>query len=159
MMYLGPEHPSSWPLDDFPAFLDHLLYTQDHPKAGWVRGRVYWAVEHGDVVGRIGVRLELNDDLRRINGHIGYITVPWARGRGVASAMLHQVLLLPDVQNLMPVLLTCDDGNDASERVIVKNGGVFESFVDMADGQSRKKRFWIGRHDRADDAGASAPLT
>lgn len=143
LMAIGMEHDPAWPLLDFEGYLSYLLRTQEKPKPGWVRSRSFWACRQDRIVGRISVRLELNDELRRWNGHIGYITMPWERGQGVATKMLATICAMDVVQGLFPVLLTCDEHNLASERVIVKNGGVYESTVYVAPGKARKKRFWI----------------
>jgi predicted acetyltransferase len=143
LMAIGMEHDSTWPFRDFEGYLSYLLHTQDNPKPGWVRSRSFWACRHNNIVGRITVRQELNDELRRINGHIGYITVPWERGQGVATEMLQTMCTMDIVKSIMPVLLTCDEDNVASERVIVKNGGVYESTIEAGHGRARKKRFWI----------------
>ncbi|MSP59265.1 MAG: GNAT family N-acetyltransferase [Myxococcales bacterium] len=65
----------------------------------------------------------MRDALRVEGGHIGYDTVPSFRGRGVATEMLRQALPLARALGLTAVLITCDDTNAASIRVIEKNGG------------------------------------
>ena len=57
-------------------------------------------------------------------GHIGYIVVPWQRGRGHATRAL--ALLLEDArrERLDHVTLTTDPDNEPSQKVIVANGGV-----------------------------------
>ncbi|HCN05112.1 MAG TPA: hypothetical protein DIS79_05780 [Bacteroidetes bacterium] len=143
LMYLGDDVDTQWPYNDFDAFVRQVAESQLYPKPGWVNGKVWWARSDNAIVGRIGLRLELNDFLREIGGHIGYITVPTFRGLGVATSMLRQVLLMPDTQRLFPILLTCDEDNVASERVIVKCGGRFERFAESDGSSVRKKRFII----------------
>jgi predicted acetyltransferase len=41
------------------------------------------------------------------------------------------------------VLVTCDEDNLASAKVIERCGGVFESVVDQPDGGTRLLRYWI----------------
>src|SRR5213075_1173012 len=57
-------------------------------------------------------------------GHIGYAVVPWKQGRGYATRALG--LLLQDVrtEGLPFVVVTTDDDNFASQRVIKANGGI-----------------------------------
>jgi predicted acetyltransferase len=56
-------------------------------------------------------------------GHIGYSVVPWERGNGYATAALREMLPLAREVGLPYVDLTTDEGNVASQRVIVNNGG------------------------------------
>jgi predicted acetyltransferase len=82
-----------------------------------------WAIEDEHFVRRISIRHALNDALRIEGGHIGYDTVPTFRGRGVATEMLRQALRLARELGLTSVLVTCDDTNARSIRVIERNGG------------------------------------
>lgn len=77
-----------------------------------------WALADEEFVGRIAIHHELTDALRVEGGHIGYDTVPSFRGRGVATEMLRQVLPVARKLGLTEVLLTCDDTNAASIRVV-----------------------------------------
>lgn len=58
-------------------------------------------------------------------GHIGYAVVPWKRRLGYATRALAQMLPLAAAEGLPFVEITCDPDNDASRRVIERNGGVF----------------------------------
>lgn len=102
-----------------------------------------WAVAEEQFVGRISVHHELNDALRIAGGHIGYDTVPSFRGRGVATEMLRQALPVARSLGLTAVLLTCDDTNAASIRVIEKNGGSLRETKDHGPNRSRKRYYWI----------------
>src|SRR5688572_13570156 len=83
-----------------------------------------WAIEGDQFVGRLSIRHQLTDALRIEGGHIGYDTVPSQRGRGIAIEMLRQALPIARSLGLREVLITCDDTNAASIRVIERNGGV-----------------------------------
>lgn len=96
----------------------------------------------GVVVGRASLRYELNDFLRTLGGHIGYAVRPQFRGRGHAKEILRQSVELLRARGISPVLVTCDDDNLASARVIEANGGVLEDVVPgVAD--MPKRRYWI----------------
>lgn len=95
------------------------------------------------VVGMIQVRHYLNDYLAQFAGHIGYSIRPSERRKGYAKAMLAAALPYCKEIGLKKVLITCDDGNIASEKTILANGGVYESTVFEADENVDVKRFWI----------------
>jgi len=66
---------------------------------------------------------------------------PSARRRGLATWALATVLPEADALGLSEVLVTCDDTNTASQRVIEANGGVMEDIRDTPLGRTR--RYWI----------------
>ncbi|MGH1346313.1 MAG: GNAT family N-acetyltransferase [Nannocystales bacterium] len=107
------------------------------PKTHW------WAIMDAQFVGRIAIHHELNDALRISGGHIGYDTVPSVRGRGVATEMLRQALPLARGLGLTEVLLTCNDDNPASHRVIEKNGGLLRETKRQYADRPPKRYYWI----------------
>jgi predicted acetyltransferase len=78
-------------------------------------------------------------------GHIGYGVVPWKQGRGYATRALALFLRDVETEGLPFVELTTNVDNEASQRVIEKNGGVFiERFrVPEACGSHEELRFRI----------------
>lgn len=109
-------------------------------------GRVpatFLVAEHeGRIVGRLSVRHRLNDFLEREGGHIGYGVVPDCRGRGFATSMLRQALVIARSHGVDRSLLVCDDENAASVRVIERCGGVLEDTI--VDGAGvLLRRYWI----------------
>jgi predicted acetyltransferase len=102
-----------------------------------------WAVAEEQFVGRISIHHELNDALRVEGGHIGYDTVPSFRERGVATEMLRQALPVARALGLNEVLLTCDDTNAASIRVIERNGGSLRETRALATNRPLKRYYWI----------------
>jgi len=111
--------------------------------AGYVPCLTLAAVVGGEFVGRTSIRLGLNDFLATRGGHIGYAVVPQHRRRGYATEILRQSLALIASHGVSPVLVTCDDANVGSAKVIERNGGVLESVVDDV-GEGRYRRYWIG---------------
>lgn len=73
----------------------------------------------------------------KFGGHIGYVVRPSARRQGRAGARLGAALPIARDLGIDPALLTCDDTNAASRRVIESNGGVLE------DQREDKLRFWL----------------
>ena len=126
------------------------LETAERDFAGFVASKLgdvgkthRWAVADGEFVGRIAVFHELTDALRISGGHIGYDTLPSLRGRGIATQMLAQILPTARALGLSEVLLTCDDTNTASIRVIEKNGGVLRDTRVLAPTKPAKRYYWI----------------
>lgn len=95
------------------------------------------------MVGRASIRHTLNDFLLAAGGHIGYAVVARFRRRGFATEILMQSLVVARSYDVGSVLVTCDEDNEASARVITRCGGVLENIVDNPKGGPRKRRYWI----------------
>ncbi|GAA5154938.1 GNAT family N-acetyltransferase [Microbacterium pseudoresistens] len=104
----------------------------------------FWILDDGEVAGFIAFRLELNDFLRRVGGHIGYSVRASRRRRGLASTALGLVLDRARAEGFERVMLTCDDDNIGSARTIEGAGGVLQDVIDAKDaGHPRLRRYWI----------------
>lgn len=98
----------------------------------------------GVIVGRVSIRHQLNDYLFSEGGNIGYSVATSFRKKGIASEMLKQSLeYCKNVLKLKEVLITCDDENVGSYKVIEKCGGVLEAKNVSNDGSKIKRRYWI----------------
>lgn len=131
---------------DFSAFVAKKLADATCRTETTVPATHLWgvAVEAEDeLVGRISIRHELNDALRVVGGHIGYDTVPSFRGRGVATEMLRQALPVASALGLTRLLITCDDTNTASIRVIERNGGALSETKALGPNGPVKRYYWI----------------
>jgi predicted acetyltransferase len=91
--------------------------------AGFVSADEFWIVSSGVVVGSLSVRHELNENLRRLGGHVGYSTHPEYRRRGVATFALRSALGILGTLGVAEALVTCRADNAASIAVIEKCGG------------------------------------
>lgn len=92
----------------------------------------YWLVENDDTfIGQISLRgSELPPHLQELGGHIGYSIRPDMRRKGYATAMLELLLRKVDKQEYNPVLITCNEDNYPSRRVIENNGGVLQDIIE-----------------------------
>jgi len=109
----------------------------------FVPGAFLVAVVEEVVVGRVSIRYQLNDYLLRLGGHVGYVVAPSFRRKGYATEMLRQTLPIARSAGLKRILVTCDDDNIASQRVIELNGGVLENVVWEEGLHVPKRRYWI----------------
>jgi predicted acetyltransferase len=111
---------------------------EDAPRnPGWVPCTTLWWVDGIAYVGRIAIRHRLTRALREVGGHIGYDVRRSARRRGHAIAMLAAALPVAANLGIDPVLVTCDNNNLGSRKVIEANGGVFEEQC------GAKLRYWL----------------
>ncbi|MCX6117079.1 MAG: GNAT family N-acetyltransferase [Proteobacteria bacterium] len=142
-VYLGGELNRLFYEQKFDVYVDALLTRETEPLPGKVPDTVYWAILNDEVVGRIALRHELNDHLRQVGGHIGYVVRPSFRRKGIGSAMLKEILKTPLAKAIGKILITCDESNLPSTKIIENAGGNLEDSILIADGLPLKRRYWI----------------
>ena len=111
-------------------------------KEGRVPETIYWMIVDGVFVGRVAIRHYLNENLLNVGGHIGYYVVPSKRRMGYGTKLLEYGLEKSKEMKLEKVLITCDENNIASRKIIEKCGGVLENIIKNGDATA-KCRFWI----------------
>lgn len=122
---------------EFVAYLEADALPGSERPTGHVPQSTWWLVDGEEYLGRISLRHELTEWLREYGGHIGYEVRPTARGRGHATMMLRDVLPHARALGIGSVLLTCDEDNVASAKVIEAAGGVLQ------DRRGIKRRYWV----------------
>lgn len=111
-------------------------------KKGLVPATLYFLIdESGKIYGSIHFRHELNDNLIKRGGHIGYGVRPSERKRGIATKMLSLALPIAKELGINEVLVTCDKDNKASAKTILKNNGILEN--EIFEGNNIIQRYWI----------------
>ena len=110
-------------------------------KEGRVPATFLIAENDGNLVGRTSIRHELNDFLLSVGGHIGYGVRPSYRRQGFATEILRQSLAFMYGFGVTKVLVTCDEYNLGSIRVIESQGGILENKVEFEG--TLKRRYWI----------------
>lgn len=96
-----------------------------------------WIVDDGRVQGAIALRHLYNEQ----TGHIGYGIRPSARGQGLATWALAQILNEARALKMERVLLVCAADNPASAKTIEHNGGLLENAGQLD--HSPVRRYWI----------------
>ncbi|MFI6958520.1 GNAT family N-acetyltransferase [Nocardia sp. NPDC050408] len=100
------------------------------------------ATARDQIVGRTSIRHTLNDSLRRRGGHIGYGVLAQYRRCGYGTAILRHSLTIARALGIDRALITCDNDNLGSRRIIESCGGVLESVEPNSDG-TIIRRYWI----------------
>ncbi len=96
-----------------------------------------------EIIGRVHLRHELNQNLLERGGHMGYAVSERFRKKGYGLALakagleyLKSKLLVKDV------LITCAKDNQASIHIIENLGGKLENIIDDKDGVATC-RYWV----------------
>jgi predicted acetyltransferase len=110
---------------------------------GFVPNAFFVAVVDRIVVGRLSLRHYLCEKIELIGGHIGYGVVPSYRRRGYATEMLRQAIPFCRSLGIERALITCDDSNVASQRVVEACGGVLETILRCPETGVPKRRYWL----------------
>ncbi len=129
--------------------VERIRNNRDESKLplGYVPSYDYFLVDDNDnFLGELHIRIRLTDKLLRLGGHIGYCINPlyWKKGYGTEILRLGlekaKDLVLDD-----KILVTCDDDNIGSYKIIEKNGGILENKVENeCEGESFiTRRYWI----------------
>ena len=110
---------------------------------GLVPSSTYLGIREKDnyIVGMIDIRHYLNKYLTQVGGNIGYSVRKSERNKGYAKQMLELALEKCKDLKMKKVLITCDEDNIASEKVILSANAKFED-IRSFEGKN-KKRFWI----------------
>ncbi len=130
------------------TFEDYVQVRKDHSEGrnlpdGWIPATTYWLIDGDEFIGETNLRHELTDFLRKVGGHVGYWIRPSKRKKGFGTKILELVLKKAREMSMKRILVTCDEDNVGSKKIIEANGGVFEKANDMGKGKPKKLLFWI----------------
>jgi len=110
---------------------------------GWVPSTTRFLIDEGRILGVVNLRHRLNDSLRRVGGHVGFAVRPSGRNRCHGARLLEAAESQAREMGIERLLVTCDEENTASRRVIEKRGGLLSDVQTDAVCGERTMRFWI----------------
>lgn len=110
---------------------------------GYVRENFYLCYNGEKLIGVFSLKFELTEYLLNYGGHIGYAVRPSERQKGYGSLILKQGLSLAKQLGFGRILCVCDEDNVSSEKIIRKNGGVFDNMLFDAEENVFVRRFWV----------------
>lgn len=115
-------------------------------KPGRVGSHFFWLVddERDYFIGEVSVRHKLTEALERCGGHIGYGIRVSEWNKGFGTLILKLALEEAEKIGLSKVLITCNDNNIGSARVMEKNGFVLCDKVENTIGGESviTRRYW-----------------
>ena len=130
---------------DFSLYISQLLSQArgENLPMGYVPQTIYWLIDKDEFIGRVSLRHRLTKSLLRIGGHIGYYIRPTQRQKGYGKKILALTLSKAKELGLKKVLVTCDESNPASRKIIEANGGILNESLLLGEKRSSTLRFWI----------------
>ncbi|MFC3927928.1 GNAT family N-acetyltransferase [Streptococcus caprae] len=109
----------------------------------WSTVTTYFAFLDGEMVGKVSCRWELDKgDLATVGGHIGYVTSPKFRRRGVMKEMLDFAFDRYRERGITRIFITALEENVPSRRTIESVGGVLQDIIEVEDG-NQLARYWV----------------
>jgi len=129
--------------------LGYIARAIDHGEGknlpeGYVRQKTFWLVrDDGRILANSRLRFELTPFLEHEGGHIGYSTRPSERRKGYGTIVCKLTFQRAKSLGFKRILITCDEDNVASARIIEKNGGRYENTVLSRETRKPKRRYWV----------------
>ncbi len=133
---------SPWKLFAWESFEEFLEIIQEDitNNSNWVNSHLFFLIENQEILWAIHIRHNINHpNLIEKWGHIWYGIAPKFRQKWYATKMLELALWEAKKLWIHRALITCNIENIWSNKVIQKNGWVFERVT--SDGTAN--RYWI----------------
>lgn len=130
---------------DFNGYLASLISESagENLPDGYVPQTTYWLVDNGEFIGRVSLRHRLSEYLLKEGGHIGYDIRPTKRKHGYGKKILELALPRARQLGISEILVTCNETNIGSRKIIEANKGVLENVIEVGADKPRKMRYWI----------------
>ena len=102
-----------------------------------------WLCKGKQLIGVISLRYKLNPFLEKVGGHIGYGIRPSMARKGYGTLALNLMMKRAGELGIEKLLVTCGPDNPASEKIIIKNGGIYQDTLENPYNWGPVKRFWV----------------
>ncbi|QUH27658.1 GNAT family N-acetyltransferase [Vallitalea guaymasensis] len=123
--------------EDFNEFIKDLLDSSKgiNIPEGWIPCSSFWLVDDvGEVIGVIRIRHSVDSEFLQMIGHIGYEIKSTHRNKGYGSKLLELGLVEARKLGLEEVIITCNENNIGSRKIIEKfKGKYIKSIFDTDD--------------------------
>lgn len=125
------------------SWLQNTLKKREENIEGEVLQTCYLLKDsEGMILGATVLRHELNDSNKITGGHIAYGIRPEQRKKGYGTLILKLALDKAREMGLQQVLITCDEDNIPSQKIILAHEGRLENRVELEPGRWIQ-RYWI----------------
>lgn len=129
--------------EHFDDYLATMRDAETDPLQGDVPTSYYWLIVDGQTyAGELELRHYLNASLERFGGHIGYKIRPTMRQQGYGKLICKLGIIEARRIGITDILITCDDDNIGSQKVIEANGGILQDKINNQRGVLTR-RYWI----------------
>ncbi len=104
----------------------------------------FWFInDQNEIIGTSRLRKVLNEGFKHFGGNIGYDVSPSFRRKGYGTEILKLTIEKAKKNGLEKVLLTCDDDNIPSYKIIEHNNGKLENKEFNERTKKLMRRYWI----------------
>lgn len=138
----GDVSPLIYGVDRYISEMPGYARWENLPK-WWVAQTIWWLIVDNQFVWQIKRRHALNDYLSTYGGHVWYLIAPARRHQWRGTKMLALALQQRKAQWIKQLLVTCNEKNIWSRKIIETNGGVYMSKIRSDEEQDMKLRYWI----------------
>ena len=132
------------------------LYRYENDYEGWLKyreeckniepseklvpaGEYFLVDETNRIIGMSNIRFCLNENLKKVGGHIGYPIRPSERGKGYNKINLYLALKVCKEKEIKDAILTADENNFASWKTMEALGGELVEKIKLDDGILERK--------------------
>lgn len=121
--------------ENFFSFLKEVENKKSSIGNNGIKEIFYFAIEDDKIVGHASIRLnpEIDSDTYKFSGHIMYGVIPSKRKLGYGSKICKLLIEKMVAMGYEEIIITCNNDNIGSKKIIANNGGKFIESVKYDD--------------------------